>query len=95
VAIPKIKWAIEEALRLDDTSAEAHTSLGYFKYGFAYDWVGAETELRRAIALNSSYAEAYHQYGWVLAYQGRVDDGLVEFKRANELDPLSPRFAAE
>jgi TolB-like protein/Tfp pilus assembly protein PilF len=95
VAIPKTKWAIEEALRLDDTSAEVHTSLGYFKYVFAYDWAGAETELRRAIALNSSYAEAHHQYGWVLALQGREDDGLVEFKRAIELDPLSPRRAAE
>ena len=93
--IPKAKAAIEKALQLDDTSAEAHTSLGWFKYCFDYDWAGAETELRGAIALNPSYTEAHHQYGWVLAAQGREDDALVEFKRASELDPLSPWFAAD
>jgi tetratricopeptide (TPR) repeat protein len=92
---PKAKAAVEKALQLDDTSAEAHTSLGMFKYCFAYDWAGAETELRRAIALNPSYAEAHHQYGWVLAAQGREDDALVEFKRASELDPLSPFLATD
>jgi adenylate cyclase len=93
--IPKAKDAVERALQLDDTSAEAHTSLGLFKYSFDYDWAGAETELRRAIALNPSYAEAHHQYGWVLALQGREDEALVEFKRASELDPLSPWIASD
>jgi len=92
--IPKAKGAVEKALQLDDTSAEAHSSLGLFKYAFDYDWAGSETELRRAIALNPSYAEAHHQLGWVLALQGREDDALVEFKRASELDPLSPWIAS-
>ena len=93
--IPKAKDAVEKALQLDDTSAEALTSLGLFKYAFDYDWAGAEAELRRAIALNPSYAEAHHQYGWVLALQGREDDALVEFKRASELDPLHPWIASD
>jgi tetratricopeptide (TPR) repeat protein len=93
--IPKAKGAVEKALQLDDTSAEAHSSLGLFQYAFDYDWAGAEAELRRAIALNPSYAEAHHQLGWVLALQGREDDALVEFKRASELDPLSPWIASD
>jgi adenylate cyclase len=93
--IPKAKAAVEKALQLDDSSAEAHTSMGMFKYCFAYDWTGAESELRRAIALNPSYPEAHHQYGYVLLNLGRGDDALVEFKRASELDPLSPWLASD
>ena len=92
---PKAKAALEKALQLDDTSAEAYTSLGLFKYAVDYDWAGAEADLRRAIALNPSYAEAHHQLGWVLALPGREDDALVEFKRASELDPLSPWIAGD
>ena len=95
VAIPKAKDAIEKALQLDDTSAEAHTSMGLFQWAFGYDWAGSETELRRAIALNPSYAEAYHQYGLVLELQGREDAALAEFKRAEELDPLSASLASD
>ena len=92
---PKAKAALEKALQLDETSAEAYTSLGLFKYEVDYDWAGAEIDLRRAIALNPSYAEAHHQLGWVLALTARQDDALVEFNRATELDPLSPWLASD
>jgi tetratricopeptide (TPR) repeat protein len=92
---PKAKAALEKALELDDSSAEAYTSLGLYKYSVDYDWAGAETDLRRAIALNPNYAEAHHQLGWVLALTGRQDAALVELKHASELDPLSPWVASD
>jgi adenylate cyclase len=92
---PKAKVALEKALQLDDSSAEAYTSMGLYKYSFDYDWAASEAVLRRAIALNPSYAEAHHQLGWVLGLQGRQDDALVEFERATELDPLSPWIASD
>jgi adenylate cyclase len=89
-AMPKAKATAEKALQLDDALAEAHASLAGARWSFDFDWAGAESEFRRAIALNPSYAYAHDQYGVLLASQGRLDEALAENKRAAELDPLSP-----
>jgi TolB-like protein len=90
-AKPKAKAAAERAIQVDDTSAEAHTSLAVFKLFYEYDWAGCESEFRRAFALNPNYAFAHDQFGMALAFQGRLDEGLAEGRRASELDPLSPQ----
>jgi TolB-like protein/class 3 adenylate cyclase len=91
-AMPKAKATAEKAVQLDDNSAEAHTSLAIFKWLYEYDWAGCEREFLRAFALNPNYAFAHDQFGWALALQGRLDEGLAESKRAIELDPLSPEI---
>jgi eukaryotic-like serine/threonine-protein kinase len=88
-AWPKAKAAAMQALEIDDTLAEAHTSLALVKEHFEWDWTGAETEFRRAIELNPNSATTHHWYGDYLANMGRSDEGLRETKRAQELDPLS------
>ncbi len=91
-AMPKARVTAERAIKLDDNSAEAHTSLATFKFNYEFDWVGAEREFRRAIELNPSYAFAHEQFGMALAFQGqRLDEAVAEGKRATELDPLSPQ----
>jgi TolB-like protein/Tfp pilus assembly protein PilF len=87
--MPKAKAAAEKALQLDDSLAEAHASLAYINFQYDFDWIGGESQYRRAISLNPNYAEAHHQYGYLLAYQGRFDESVAEMKRASELDPLS------
>ena len=89
-AMVKAKVATEKALQLDDTLADAHTSLAQLRSFYEYDWAGSEKEFRRALTLNGSYAFAHDQFGIVLAYQGRLDEALPESNRAAELDPLSP-----
>src|SRR6266446_2721251 len=88
-AWPKAKAAAMQALEIDDTLAEAHTSLALVKEHFEWDWTGAESEFRRAIELNPNSATAHHWYGDYLANMGRPEEGLRETKRAQELDPLS------
>ncbi len=88
-AWPKAKAAAMQALQIDDTLAEAHTSLGLVKEHFEWDWAGAEQEFKRAIELNPNSATAHHWYGDYLANMGRSEEGLRETKRARELDPLS------
>jgi TolB-like protein/Tfp pilus assembly protein PilF len=88
-AWPKAKAAAMQALEIDDTLAEAHTSLALVKEHFEWDWTGADTEFRRAIELNPNSATAHHWYGDYLANMGRPEDGLRETRRAQELDPLS------
>jgi serine/threonine protein kinase len=89
-AFPKAKAAVTKALEIDDTLAEAHTSLAFIRTVYDWDWPGAEQEYKRAIALNPNYANAHYFYAFTfLISQGRVDEAIAEMKRAVELDPLS------
>ena len=84
----KAKAAAEQALELDETLAEAHTSRGQVLRS-ERDWLGEEREYLRAIALNPNYATAHQWYATLLAAFGRHEDALREIQRAQELDPLS------
>lgn len=59
---PKAKAAAMKALQLDDTLAEAQTSLATVRFNYDWDWAGAADGFRRSIALNPSYATAYQRY---------------------------------
>jgi len=51
-ATTQARTAAEKALQLDDSLAEAHTSLGMIKLAYDWDWAGAEHEFNRAMELN-------------------------------------------
>jgi TolB-like protein/DNA-binding winged helix-turn-helix (wHTH) protein/Tfp pilus assembly protein PilF len=84
------KSAALTALSLDDSLAEAHTSLAYLKFWQEWDWAGAESEFKKAIALNPDYATAHQWYAEYLRLMGRFDESIAENNKALELDPLSP-----
>ncbi len=86
--LPQAKAYAELALQIDDSLAEAHTSLGFVNYNL-WQWAEAEKEFKRAIELNPNYPTARHWYYIYLRDMGRFDEALVEIKRAQELDPLS------
>ena len=88
-AWPTAKVAAMQALDIDETLAEAHTSLALVKEHYEWDWAGAEKEFKRAIELNPSSANAHLWYGDFLANTGRLQAGMREVKRAQILDPLS------
>ena len=93
--IPKAKMAAMKALELDDTLAEAHTSLARAMTTYDWDWRGAEREFQRAIELNPNYAIAHQWYCGYLEAMGRTPEAIAEGKRALELDPLSPIITFE
>ena len=62
-SFPSAKTAAQKALELDDTLAEAHTSLGQILLFYDLDLGGSTKEFERAIALNPNYATAHHWYG--------------------------------
>ena len=78
-----------KALEMDDTLAEAHTSLAYARWLGDLDWSGAERGFRRALELKSSYVMAHEWYAEYLAALGRHDEALAEIKQAQQLDPLA------
>jgi adenylate cyclase len=90
---PKAKEAARKALELDETLAEAHTSLGTI-LSREWDWRGAEGEFAKALRSNPNYATAHHWYSIHLLEAGRVDEAIRELTIAEELDPLSPMIRA-
>jgi len=87
---PKAKAAAKKALELDDTLAEAHTSLAIALLLYDFDFAQAIREFQHAIELNPNYATGHQQYGNIgLIALGRFDDAIAEGNRAAELDPLS------
>src|SRR5437667_443612 len=91
--MPKARAAVLKALALDPTLADAHASLGDQLCVYDWDASAAERELRRAIELNPSVANAHYFYANCLAAHGRLDEALAEARRAHELDPLNPDVA--
>jgi TolB-like protein/DNA-binding winged helix-turn-helix (wHTH) protein/Tfp pilus assembly protein PilF len=85
----KAKTAALRALQIDDSVAEAHNSMAAVKLFYDLDWAGAESEFKRAIELNPSYARAHLWYGEYLWAAVRMEEATTEIKRAQELDPMS------
>lgn len=89
-AFPKAKAAVLRALEIDDAIPEAHVSLGVILMDFDWNWRGAELSFQKAIELNPNYAAAHQVYGTLLLRLGRIGDAILELKKAQLLDPLSP-----
>jgi TolB-like protein len=87
---PRAKAAAEKALQLDDSLAEAHTSLAnvFFRY---LELDKSAREFERSIQLNPNYPTSRQWYGRLtLLALGQFDHAIAEAKRAVELDPVSP-----
>jgi TolB-like protein/DNA-binding winged helix-turn-helix (wHTH) protein/Flp pilus assembly protein TadD len=87
--MPKAKKAALEAVKLDDSLAEGHTSLAYVKLSYDWDFAGADLEFKRAIDLNPGYATAHHWYAHYFLARSQPEKALAEVRRALALDPLS------
>jgi TolB-like protein/DNA-binding winged helix-turn-helix (wHTH) protein/Flp pilus assembly protein TadD len=88
-AMPEAKETAMKALELDDSLAEAHTSLAFVEMHYDWKFEEAEQEFKRAIDLNPNYAIAYQWYALDLAALGRIDEAVTELKVAQQTDPLS------
>ena len=88
-AWPKAKAAATTAVGIDESLAEAHTSLALVKEYFEWDWSGAEKEYQRAIRLNPNSPAGHTWYGAYLAKMGRSEEAFSAIRKAQELDPTS------
>src|SRR5262249_45080915 len=92
-AMNNAKWAVKQALLIDYSLPEAHTSLGIIKLRHDWDWKGAEAAFKQAIQLDPEYALAHYWYSHLLIITGRGGEGLAESEVARGLDPFSPTMA--
>jgi len=86
---PKARAAALKALELDNSLAEAQTSLATVQFNYDWNWPAAAGGFQRAIELNPSYATAYQRYSLYLMAMSRTAESLAQMNRARELDPLS------
>lgn len=87
--VRRAREAATRALELDETLPEAHTSLGYLRFKFDWDWCGAERAFRRAIELGPDSAAAHQWYALFLSLLARHEEAREQIRQAQELDPLS------
>ena len=80
--------AARKAVELDESLAEAHTSLANALV-LDLQFSASVPEFQRAIELNPNYATAHQWYGELLQNDGQFAEAVTELKRAVELDPLS------
>ena len=88
--IPKAKELALKALGLDNSLAEPHSVLGVICFNYDHDLACMEREQKVAIELNPNYSEGHRRYGLLLQDLGRFEEARLSYKRALEIDPLSP-----
>ncbi|HSD46564.1 MAG TPA: winged helix-turn-helix domain-containing protein [Pyrinomonadaceae bacterium] len=86
---PKAKEAAAKALEIDESSAEAHSSMAFIKFRWDWDRTATEREFQTAIKLKPAYAPAHQWYSSYLVAVERFDEAIAEAKRTEELEPLS------
>jgi len=78
------------ALKLDSTSAEALTTLGFLDVFRRRDYPGAGQEFARAIDLDPNQSNTWLFQAWYFVATNQLDSALWSMERAKQLNPLDP-----
>jgi tetratricopeptide (TPR) repeat protein len=81
--------AVERALSLNPSLAEAHAQMGRIKQQVDYDWAGANASFQRAVALEPGNPENVSFAAWSATTLGHFDEAVQLMRRAVDLDPLN------
>ena len=86
--MPKALDAAAKAVELDDSSAEAHSSVAALAIFYKWNWQEADRESARAVELDPNRGECHHIRAYALTALNRLGEALQEERRAAELEPL-------
>jgi TolB-like protein/DNA-binding winged helix-turn-helix (wHTH) protein len=85
--MPKAKESALKALSLDETLADAHSSLGNIELFYDWDWIAAEKEFRRTMDLNPNHVWAHEWHSRGLVASGRTEEAIAEAELSLGLNP--------
>jgi serine/threonine-protein kinase len=87
--VPQARWAVERALALDPTLADAHRVRALIAMNHDWDRAAAEQALARALQLGPGSAASHLWNAWRLALLERQHAAaLAELEEAERLNPL-------
>jgi TolB-like protein len=87
---PKVLTSFMKALELDSTLAEVHYTLAIMNTFGMWDWKSAESEFKKANAINPNYSDARAMYSHLLNFLGRPKEAMEQMELALKLDPHNP-----
>ena len=78
----------DKAVELDPGLADGYWARGNLRASVTWDWEGAQTDFRKALALNPGDARILQGYGSLLASLGRLPEAISTMQQATEAEPL-------
>jgi TolB-like protein/Tfp pilus assembly protein PilF len=87
--LQRAQAAADKAVELGPEDAAGYAARGFIRNNIAWDWVGAQADLEKALALDPSDARVLSRYASLLATLGRLPEAIAAAKGAVQLDPLS------
>jgi DNA-binding winged helix-turn-helix (wHTH) protein/TolB-like protein/Flp pilus assembly protein TadD len=87
-SMPQMKRAIDAALRLDASLAQAHQAAGGLALLYERDWPTAKRELERAIELNPNVSDPHQLLGYYWEVMGDLERAQHELELAQKVAPL-------
>ena len=88
--VPRARKNLRKALDLDASNANAILVKGWIEMTYDWGWETARGSLLLATELAPSQSNTHEIYAYLLACRGDFEEALVEARRAERLDPLSP-----
>lgn len=88
----KAKAAVNKALELDSSLAEAYAVRGMLSFAYDWDFTAAEKDLVHAIALEPQNDTAHWAFALLSACSGRFDQALKEIETAQAIAPGTPMY---
>jgi serine/threonine protein kinase/Tfp pilus assembly protein PilF len=86
----KTEAAARRAVELGPSLGDAHVAMAVART-VSWDWPAAVAEFQRAISLSPNDANAHYFYAYTaLVPMKRMQEALLEYRRAVDLDPFSP-----
>jgi adenylate cyclase len=88
-AYREARQSAERALQLNPQLADAHALLQVVLVQADKDWAAAETEGRKALALDPTNPQVLFSAGWFASIQRRYEEGERLYRKALDRDPLN------
>ena len=81
--------AAEKSISLAPDLGEAYSARAKMRSILSWDWAGAETDYKKALALEPGSARTHRDYAQLMQSLGRLPEAIAASRKATELDPLS------
>ena len=81
--------AADKAVVLAPDQADGYEARGHIRAKVAWNWIGAQEDFEKALAIDPGNSMALRRYGGLLGTLGRLPEAIAMIKKASELDPLS------